>query len=140
MAEIVAEHGVERVDQFAARRHEAYAAGGIRAPGCSTAGRPLAQSRRANPAESQRDAENARTRIQERQVEPVEIVVLDDIRIGNLHARHEAADEVGFGGIGSSRASSTSVAPDGSRTAIMKIRLLSGSSPVVSRSNCMRRS
>ena len=43
-------------------------------------------------------AEAAGAGVEEGEVEAVEVVVLDDVGVGGLNARDEAADEVGFGG------------------------------------------
>jgi hypothetical protein len=65
----------------------------------SAAGGALTQSGRSGPAECQRHSEAAPTAVQEREVEAVQVVVFDDVRVGRRDPGHQAADQVGFGGI-----------------------------------------
>ena len=59
----------------------------------------LAQPRRPDPAERQRHAEPARATVEKRQVEAVQVVVLDHVRISGPDRRHQPADHHGFGGV-----------------------------------------
>ena len=105
-----------------------------RAPRCRNPGGPIRPSASGTP-------QHARAAVEERQVEPVQVVVLDDVRIGRLHLRDQPADQFGLGRIAFAALPPASRShPAGSRTAIMKMRSRAGSSPVVSRSNCIRRS
>ncbi len=107
--EVVAPHGVQRVDQLAARRHPAAAAlarrriagaafGAVHPPGpIATRGGPLPQSRRAGPAQRQRHREQLGTPGEEGQVESMQIVVLDHVRVTLADERGKPADQVGLG-------------------------------------------
>ena len=106
--EVVTQHGVQRVDQLAARHGEPHAATSDRARRATP--RRAARWRspgRPGAAERERDAEQARAVIEERQIEAVQVVVLDHVRIGGLHARDEPADQLGLGGVAAPCASST---------------------------------
>ena len=97
--EVVAQHRVERVDQLAPGRDEPDPARRIGAAGSPAARAALPQSRRPDPPERERHAEEARAPVEERQVEAVQVVVLDHVRIGGLHPRDQPADQVGLAGI-----------------------------------------
>jgi hypothetical protein len=97
--EVVAQHGVERVDQLAAGHGEAHAAVRVALARGAPARGAGAEAGRAGAAERERDAEGARAALEERQVEPVQVVVLDHVRIERLHARGERPDERGLGGV-----------------------------------------
>ena len=103
--EIVAPHRIERIDQLPARRNEAhaamaraaFAAAGDVGFGYTLARRAHPQTRSARPAQRDGDAEHARAPVEEREVEPVQVVVLDHIGVRIAHARHQRPDEVRFG-------------------------------------------
>ena len=129
--EVVAQHGVERVDQLAARRDEAHAPPRVgvarpmprRAARCRSPGGPMRPSASGTPSLRARAVE-------ERQVEAMQVVVLDHVRIGRLHRRDQPADQVGLGGVAlAARPRALRVAPAGSRTAIMKMRSRAGVEP-----------
>ena len=88
---------VERVDELAARRDEAHAPASVPvALAFDAAPRdPLPQAR-ADAAQGERDAEPPRAAIEERQVEPVQVVVLDDVRIGGLYSCHQPPNQLRF--------------------------------------------
>ena len=135
--EVVAEHGVERVDQLAAGDGVADAA----QRRCPARGRRAAAGRWRRPGptgatERERDAEHARAALEERQIEAVQVVVLDHVRIaGARRARPGARSAPPRRADRRRAASRISVAPSGSRTAMRKIRSRAGSRPVVSRSS-----
>ena len=95
--EVVAEHGVERVDQLAPGRDQPHAAAGVaRADRHAAAGPALAQPGPADPAERERHAEQPRAPIEERQIEAVQVVVLDHVRIGRADLRDQTRDQRGL--------------------------------------------
>jgi hypothetical protein len=93
--EVVPQHGVERVDQLAPGRDQADPppARAGRADGDAAPGPALAQPGRADPAQRQRHAERAGAGVEERQVEAVQVVVLDHVGVGPPHPRHQRGDE-----------------------------------------------
>ncbi len=105
--EVVAANGVERVDQLAARRDEADAPlprspiAPVRqiALGHAMAGRAHPQTRAPRAAERDGNAKDAGAPVEERQVEAVQVVVLDHIRIRIADTRDQRADEIRFASI-----------------------------------------
>ena len=93
----MAEHGVHRVDQLAPGDDVADAAFRIVGGRAPARGAP-AQAGRADAAERERHPERAGAGLEERQVEAVQVVVLDDVGIRGADARDQARDEVGLGG------------------------------------------
>ena len=140
--EVVAQHGVERVDQLAARARRSARGGRSSVAARHAAPRgALAQPRRPDAAERERHAEPARAAIEERQIEAVQVVVLDHVGIGRLHARDEPR------GSDRPRPRRRRRAPRAARSRRRdraprpgRSDRARGSSPVVSRSNCRRRS
>ena len=59
----------------------------------------MPQPGRPDPGEGERHAEPARPSIQERQIEAVQVVVLDHVRIGGPDARDQPRQERGLGGV-----------------------------------------
>ena len=122
--EVVAQDGVQRVDQLAAGRDEADAARAHRrrramprrAARCRRPGGPMRPSASGTPSMRARA-------IEERQVEAVQVVVLDDVRDRPpATAGDEPRDQVGLGRVAVAVRLEDSAAPVGSRTAIMKMR------------------
>jgi hypothetical protein len=136
---VVSPNRVERVDQLSAGRDEARLRSTCLVSRDAAARGALAQSGRADSPERERNAQATRAAIEEWQVESVEVVILDHVRINRLHARHEPAYQIRFRRVvGAVRFQYLRYAA-ASRTATMKILSTEGSSPVVSRSNCIRR-
>ncbi len=93
--EIVPQHRVQGVDELAARRHEPDAAP-IHARGHASPRGALAQPRRTDAAERERHAQPPRAPFEKRQIEAVQVVVLDDVRIDRLHPRDEPRNQRSF--------------------------------------------
>src|SRR5436305_764051 len=71
--EVVAQHGVERVDQLPARHDEADTTAAIPAAYDSAASGALAQARRTDSPEGERHSRDSRPAIEKGQIEPVEV-------------------------------------------------------------------
>jgi hypothetical protein len=99
---------------------------------------PRPQPRPAGPAEGERDVERARAPVEEREVEAVQVVVLDDVGIRVAHPRHQAPDEVRLGG----RVVARRLEHLGAAAVVAhrhhEDAVAPGVEPVVSRSNCRR--
>jgi hypothetical protein len=59
----------------------------------------LTEAWRADAAQRERDAETTGAAFEERQVEAVQVVILDHVGIGGGDARDEPANQIGFGGV-----------------------------------------
>jgi hypothetical protein len=90
--------GVHGVDQLASRRDVTDAPSRILLVGDPAARRTLPQAP-PDASERQRHAEAPGTPRQERQVEAMEVVVLDDVGIRGRDPAHEGADQPRFGGV-----------------------------------------
>jgi len=100
--EVVAEDGVECVDQFPARRDVTDAAFLVGVGRAAAAGRASAEAGRSNAAKGERDAEELGAASKKGEVEAVEVVILDDVRVGGGDAGDKVADEGGFAGVAGS--------------------------------------
>src|SRR5215510_6616217 len=85
--EVVAANGVECVDQLAAGRHQSNAASRTLDELHAPLRGSLTQFRFAGPPKREWDAKPPRASLEERQIETVQVVVFDDIRIRRLHHR-----------------------------------------------------
>src|SRR5581483_4482750 len=98
--DVVAAHGVERVDQLTTGNDEALAALGIslvhRSAPCGAA----AQAGGTDAADGQRNAKSLRAPVQEWEVESVQVVILDHVRIDHANHVDQPANEVGLAGVG----------------------------------------
>ena len=89
--------GVERVDELPARCDESHAPASVPvALAFDASPRDPFPQARADSAQGEPDAEPPRTAIQEREVEPVKVVVLDDVRVGGLYSCHQPPNQLGF--------------------------------------------
>ncbi len=100
--EIVAAYRVQRVYEFAPGRHEADAAFmpctvGNRVLADTAPGGARRETRARDTTEHERHAEHARTPFQERKIEALKIVILDDIGIRIVHSPDESSYEIRFG-------------------------------------------
>jgi len=99
--EAVPQDGVHRVDQLPSGRDQANAPALVPLAGGETAaGGALTQSRRPDPRQRQRHPEPARAPIDKRQIEAVQVVILDHVRIGRPHVRDQAGDQLRLGRVG----------------------------------------
>src|SRR4029453_8799999 len=78
---VVAPDGVQRVDQLAAREHEPHALRSFVERRYATAGGAAAKPRWPDARKIEGNTELHRAAIEERQVESVQVVILDDVRI-----------------------------------------------------------
>ena len=90
---------VERVDELAARRDEAHAPARVPVALAFDAAprRPLPQARAPIRPRASGDAEPPRAAIEERQVEAVQVVVLDDVGIGGANSCHQPPNQLRLG-------------------------------------------
>src|SRR5262245_15024920 len=94
--EVVAAHGVECVDQLAPGRHQTNAASGTVVEAHATLCGSLTQLRLTGAPKRERDTKPPRTSLEKWQIEAVQVVVLDDIRIRRLNRRYESSDQLRF--------------------------------------------
>ena len=94
--EVVSQHRVQRVDQFTPRDNESDATARVGATDHSTPSPSLQESRGTGPPERERYPESARAYVEKGEVEAVQVVILDDVRIYLRDPCHETGDEVGF--------------------------------------------
>jgi hypothetical protein len=76
---VVAAHGVHRVDQLAAGRDQANAASVVASTRRAAARVAAAKARMRDASEVEPNAETARALLEEGEVEPVQVVILDDV-------------------------------------------------------------
>ena len=98
--EIVAADGVHGVDGLAPDQREAGAPRALRgrAPVPTRRGAPP-EPGRARAPQGERHTQALRAPSQEREIEAMEVVVLHHVGIDGVDARHEAPQEIGFGGV-----------------------------------------
>jgi hypothetical protein len=99
-SKVVPAHSVQRVDQFPPGYRVARAAHGVGAPALCERGtasrRPLLQTGLVVAPEPERNAQASRSFGQERQIEAVQIVILNHIRIERLNACTQSLQELGL--------------------------------------------
>ena len=96
---IVAAHRIERVDQLAARCNETHPALVVRLTHGSAPCRSLTEPGHSIPTQCQRDAERASAPLEKRNVESVQVVILDHVRIRLRYHGDQPTDQVGLGRI-----------------------------------------
>jgi hypothetical protein len=90
--EVVADHGVHRVDQLAPRRQEPHPPPLVAARGPAPGG-ALAQPQPRHAPQRERHAQPARPLREEGEVEAVQVVVLDDVRVRRGYDLHQPPDQ-----------------------------------------------
>ena len=91
--EVVPKNRVQRIDQLAARCDEPHPPAPVDAARHAAARTALSQPRRSDPAEIERYAEQLRAAIEERQIEAMQVVVLDHVGVGCAHNRDQPRDQ-----------------------------------------------
>ena len=100
--EVVSTHCVERVDELASGRDEPNAPATIVAARNAASRRSLSQSADSEATQGERHAKRPRSTVDEGQVEAVQVVILDHVRIGGDDRLDEAANEIRLAGVAAS--------------------------------------